>query len=298
MPPPIPTELREADLVTSAGAIDRLMLVRIAAHRARRELGAYAAMATPRPWAELLEEELRRTWSIARIMRDCAAGRRVVTAMAPAEQRIRRTEAASPATSPRPRDPVMRQDRGRHRPCRGAAGADTRRPARRNRRSCGIGAQHVPSPQSSAPHHRAIGQPVIGPQACQRASSTRARWADPHDRRSGGCRALRLDSARAVPDARSASLEPGEVLRGVGRGARPRRICASTKSNDAQPRARGAHLALARRQDRAAARRLDRECLVESRSYDEPAGQTDGGRLAAAAGMLRTSFGEDTPIDT
>jgi hypothetical protein len=92
MPPPIPSELREADLVTPAGVIDRLMLVRIAVHRARRELGAYAAMATPRPWAELLEEELRRTWSIARIMRDCAAGRRVVAAMTPAEQRIRRLE--------------------------------------------------------------------------------------------------------------------------------------------------------------------------------------------------------------
>ena len=37
MPPPIPTELREADLVTPAGAIDRMMLVRIAVQRARRE---------------------------------------------------------------------------------------------------------------------------------------------------------------------------------------------------------------------------------------------------------------------
>jgi hypothetical protein len=92
MPPPFPPELREADLVTPAGANDRLMLLRIAVQRARRELGAYAAMATPRPWTELLEEELRRTWSIARIMRDCAAGRRGVAAMTPAEQRIRRLE--------------------------------------------------------------------------------------------------------------------------------------------------------------------------------------------------------------
>jgi hypothetical protein len=91
MPPPVP-DLQEADLVTPAGAIDRSMLMRIAIHRARRELGAYAAMAAPRPWAELLEEELRRTWSIARIMRDCAAGRRHVAAMTPAEQRIRRLE--------------------------------------------------------------------------------------------------------------------------------------------------------------------------------------------------------------
>src|SRR5262245_66281785 len=92
MPRSIPTELREADLITPIGTIDRSMLMRIAVHRARRELAAYAAMAAPRSWAELLSEELRRTWSIARTARDCAAGGRSIAGMKPAERRNRQLE--------------------------------------------------------------------------------------------------------------------------------------------------------------------------------------------------------------
>ena len=46
---PRPAELRETDLVTAAGAIDRSMLRRIAAQRARRESAACVAAGAPRP---------------------------------------------------------------------------------------------------------------------------------------------------------------------------------------------------------------------------------------------------------
>jgi hypothetical protein len=91
-PSPGPAELNETDLVTAAGAIDRPLLVRIAAQRARREAAAYAATGAPRPWRELLGEELRRTWSIARVLRECRQGRDALTQISPAELRIRELE--------------------------------------------------------------------------------------------------------------------------------------------------------------------------------------------------------------
>ena len=92
MPSTSPTDLREADLIDSAGAIDRELLMQVAAQRARRELAAYAAMGSPRPWRELIGEELARGWSLAHLMRACAAGRRAFAGLPPAEQRIRQLE--------------------------------------------------------------------------------------------------------------------------------------------------------------------------------------------------------------
>ena len=82
----------ESALIAPAGAINRSMLMRIAMQRARRELAAYAAIGAPRPWPELLGEELRRTWSIAEMMRQCRQGRRDHAALTPAEQHIRQLE--------------------------------------------------------------------------------------------------------------------------------------------------------------------------------------------------------------
>lgn|SRR5262245_2227235 len=91
-PSPRPTALREADLITAAGDIDRSMLIRIAAQRARCEEAAYVATGAPRPWCELLGEELRRTWSIAKVLRECRQGRDALMRISPAEQRIRQLE--------------------------------------------------------------------------------------------------------------------------------------------------------------------------------------------------------------
>ncbi len=85
-------ELRESDLVSPTDAIDRSMLMRIAADRARREREAYAAMGAPRPWSELIGEELRRTWSIAKVMLECEQGRRALANMPPAARQIRQLE--------------------------------------------------------------------------------------------------------------------------------------------------------------------------------------------------------------
>jgi hypothetical protein len=89
---PRPANLRETDLVTAAGAIDRSALMRIAAQRARRETAAYAAAGTPRPWGELLGEELRRGWSIAKVLRECRQGRDALSELSPAELRILQLE--------------------------------------------------------------------------------------------------------------------------------------------------------------------------------------------------------------
>jgi hypothetical protein len=86
--PPSPADLREADLVTAAGAIDRAMLIRIAAQRAGREMAGYAAIGAPRAWRELFGEELRRCWSIAEMLRECRRGRDALAKKPPAEQRI------------------------------------------------------------------------------------------------------------------------------------------------------------------------------------------------------------------
>jgi hypothetical protein len=66
--------------------------VRIAAQRAGREAAAYVATGAPRPWCELLGEELRRTWSIARMLRECRRGRYALTKISPTELRIRELE--------------------------------------------------------------------------------------------------------------------------------------------------------------------------------------------------------------
>lgn len=92
MPPLSPIDPCESALITSAGAINRSTLVRIAAQRARRELAAYAAIGAPRPWSELLGEELRRTWSIAKVMHECQQGRRELAALTSAERYIRQLE--------------------------------------------------------------------------------------------------------------------------------------------------------------------------------------------------------------
>ena len=89
---PRPAELRETDLVTAAGAIDRSMLRRIAAQRARRESAACVAAGAPRPWCELLGEEVRRAWSIAQVLRECRQGRDALSKLSPAELRIRQLE--------------------------------------------------------------------------------------------------------------------------------------------------------------------------------------------------------------
>src|SRR5260370_33674371 len=68
------------------------MLLRIATQRARRELAAYAAIGAPRHWPELLGEELRRTWSIAKVMHECEQGRRELTVLTPAERHVRQLE--------------------------------------------------------------------------------------------------------------------------------------------------------------------------------------------------------------
>jgi hypothetical protein len=86
------TALRESDLIGPTGAIDRSVLMRIAAHRAARELAAYAAVGSPRPWRELIGEELARGWSIAKVMREGAAGRRAFATLPPAEQAVRALE--------------------------------------------------------------------------------------------------------------------------------------------------------------------------------------------------------------
>jgi hypothetical protein len=91
MLPLSPIDPCESALIAPAGAINRSMLMRIAMQRARRELAAYAAIGAPRPWPELLGEELRRTWSIAEMMRQCRQGRRDA-ALTPAEQHIRQLE--------------------------------------------------------------------------------------------------------------------------------------------------------------------------------------------------------------
>jgi hypothetical protein len=90
--PFVPAGLHETDLITPAGVINRSTLMRIATYRARRELEAYAAMGAPRPRSELLGEELRRTWSIAKVMLECEAGRRAFARMPPAERHIRQLE--------------------------------------------------------------------------------------------------------------------------------------------------------------------------------------------------------------
>jgi hypothetical protein len=92
MLPLSPIDPCESALIAPAGAINRSMLMRIAMQRARRELAAYAAIGAPRPWPELLGEELRRTWSIAEMMRQCRQGRRDHAALTPAEQHIRQLE--------------------------------------------------------------------------------------------------------------------------------------------------------------------------------------------------------------
>ncbi len=79
-------------LAGTTDAIDRSMLMRIAADRARREREAYAAMGAPRPWSELIGEELRRTWSIAKVMLECEQGRRALANMPPAARQIRQLE--------------------------------------------------------------------------------------------------------------------------------------------------------------------------------------------------------------
>jgi hypothetical protein len=92
-PPATPAGvLRETDLVTPAGAINRAVLMRIAAARARREFLAYAATGAPRPWRALFAEQLMRTWSIARVLAECRAGRRAVAALPAAERKIRQLE--------------------------------------------------------------------------------------------------------------------------------------------------------------------------------------------------------------
>ena len=93
--PPAPASvplLRESDLVTAAGAIDRAVLMRIAAARARGEFLGYAAIGAPRPWRTLLAEELARTWSLARLLAESAAARRAVAALPPSLRRLRRLE--------------------------------------------------------------------------------------------------------------------------------------------------------------------------------------------------------------
>jgi len=89
---PRPAELHETDLVTAAGAIDRSALMRIAAQRARRETEACVAAGAARPWCELLAEELRRGWSIAKVLRECRQGREALSVLSPAELRIRQLE--------------------------------------------------------------------------------------------------------------------------------------------------------------------------------------------------------------
>jgi hypothetical protein len=86
------TRLSESDLVTADGAINRSMLMRIARHRALRERQSYAAMGTPRPWSELLGEEMRHTWSIAKVMVECRKARSEFAKLTPAEQSIRQLE--------------------------------------------------------------------------------------------------------------------------------------------------------------------------------------------------------------
>jgi len=92
MPPLSQIDPCESALITPAGAINRSMLMRIALQRARRELAAYAAIGAPRPWPELLGEELRRTWSIAKVMYECEQGRRELSTLTPAARHIRQLE--------------------------------------------------------------------------------------------------------------------------------------------------------------------------------------------------------------
>ena len=92
MPPFGPIDPCESALIAPAGAINRSMLMRIATQRARRELATYAAIGAPRPWPELLGEELRRTWSIAKVMHECRQARRERATLTPAEQHIRQLE--------------------------------------------------------------------------------------------------------------------------------------------------------------------------------------------------------------
>ena len=92
MPPFSPADPCESALMTPAGAINRSMLMRIATRHARRELAAYAAIGAPRPWSELLGEELRRTWSIAKVMYECEQGRRELAALPPPERHVRQLE--------------------------------------------------------------------------------------------------------------------------------------------------------------------------------------------------------------
>ena len=92
MPPFSQIDPCESALIAPAGAINCSMLMRIATQRARRELAAYAAIGAPRHWPELLGEELRRTWSIAKVMYECEQGRRELAALTPAEQYVRQLE--------------------------------------------------------------------------------------------------------------------------------------------------------------------------------------------------------------
>jgi hypothetical protein len=127
MPPLSPIDPCESALISSAGAINRSMLTRIATQRARRELAAYAAIGAPRPWPELLGEELRRTWSIAKVMRECRQGRRDLAALTPAEQHIRQLEFRLERLRRGLRNAVVRQDARRYRALREATGSGARR---------------------------------------------------------------------------------------------------------------------------------------------------------------------------
>jgi hypothetical protein len=163
-PSPCPAELHETDLVTAAGAIDRSLLVRIAAQRARREAATYVATGARRPWCELLGEELRRTWSIAGMLRECRQGRDALTQISPAELRIRELELQlhklrhGLATPPgaKTRDDIAHCEALLAR-AREDEPAATWQAVETGR---GAGASPCPTPQSSDPNARDGGRPI------------------------------------------------------------------------------------------------------------------------------------------
>jgi hypothetical protein len=68
------------------------MLMRISVQRAQRERAAYTTMGTARAWNELVSEELRRTWAIAQVMRECKLGRQATTNLSAIERETRALE--------------------------------------------------------------------------------------------------------------------------------------------------------------------------------------------------------------
>ena len=163
---PAPAKLRETDLVTAAGAIDRSMPRRIAAQRARRESAACVAAGAPRPWCELLGEEVRRAWSIARCCANAGKARCAFETIAGrAAHPPARTAIAQAAA--RARDPARREEGDDIAHCEAllARGArmNPRRCRKRQNRLKETGANHVPSPRSSHPNARDRERPINAP---------------------------------------------------------------------------------------------------------------------------------------